>query len=99
MIRPPIGIIQNASQTGILIKINQPLRYNYVELYFVNLGRNQQTLNGKVIHCKENPSGQFEIAIRLLGSREQNLEFVKAWAQQLQRKTIPTMTISGFMAQ
>ena len=79
-----LGIIQNISQKGILIKVSQPVKYNYVEIYFENIQGNQIEINGKVIHCRENPLGHYEIGIKLLGLEDQNIEFVKALALYLQ---------------
>ena len=31
-----LGIIQNISQNGILMKVTQPVKFNYVEMYFEN---------------------------------------------------------------
>jgi hypothetical protein len=94
-----LGIIQNISQNGILIKVTQPVEFNYVELYFENLQGNQIEIDGKVIHCKENPLGHYEIGIKLLGLEYKNIEFVKALALYLQAENLPKIKISGFMAQ
>ena len=99
MQRQNLGTIQNISQKGILIKVTQPVRYNYVELYFENIQGDQIEIDGKVIHCKENPLGHYEIGIKLLGLEYKNIEFVKALALCLQAENLPKIKILGFMAQ
>ena len=94
-----LGTIQNISQNGILIKVTQPVRYNYVELYFENIQGDQIEINGKVIYCRENPLGHYEIGIKLLGLEDQNIEFVKALALYLQTKNMPKIKITGFLTQ
>jgi hypothetical protein len=94
-----LGIIQNISQKGILIKVSQPVKYNYVEIYFENTQGNQIEINGKVIHRREIPLGHYEIGIKLLGLEDQNIEFVKALALYLQAKNKPIIKISGYQVQ
>lgn len=99
MTQQNLGIIQNISQNGILIKVTQPVEFNYVELYFENIQGHQIEIDGKIIHRRENPLGYYEIGIKLMGLEDQNIEFVKALALYLQTKNLPKIKISGFMAQ
>ena len=65
MLGQNLGTIQNISQKGILLKVTHPVNYNYVEMNFYNIMGMRLKMDGKVIHCKETPSGQYEIGISL----------------------------------
>ena len=94
-----LGIIQNISQKGILIKVSQPVKYNYVEIDFEDIQGKKLEINGKVIYCRENPLDHYEIGIKLLGLEDQNIDFVKALALYLQTENMPKIKISGYQVQ
>ena len=100
MLDQNLGTIQNISQKGILLKVTHPVKYNYVEMNFNSKRGMRHNMDGKVIYCKETPSGQYEIGIRLLGSEEQIKVFVKALVHHhLQQQKMPNIKISGFLTQ
>ena len=100
MLDQNLGTIQNISQKGILLKVTHPVKYNYVEMNFNSKRGMRHNMDGKVIYCKETPSGQYEIGIRLLGSEDQIKVFVKALVHyHLQQQKMPNIKILGFLTQ
>ncbi len=100
MLDQNLGTIQNISKKGILLKLAHPVKYNYVEMNFNTKMGMRHNMDGKVIYCKETPSGQYEIGISLLGSEDQINVFVKALVHyHLQQQKMPDIKICGFLTQ
>lgn len=73
-----IGIARNVSQFGIQIESVQKIQSEYTSLMYCDLDKNQLEIKGKIIYCRMNESGQFNIGIKLEGTIEENIQFVKA---------------------
>jgi hypothetical protein len=73
-----IGIARNVSQFGIQIESVQKIQSEYTSLMYCDLDKNQLEIKGKIIYCRMNESGQFNIGIKLEETIEENIQFVKA---------------------
>ena len=73
-----VAVVRNVSQTGIQIESFLEIKSKKLSLMFFDLHKNQIEIEGKVVYCKKNESGQFSIGIHFLGSEAENLRFVKA---------------------
>ena len=73
-----IAVVRNVSQTGIQIETFRPIRSDNISLMFFDLDDNEIQVEGKVIYCAMNDSGQYNVGIHLLETASTNLQFVKA---------------------
>jgi len=78
MVHQNVAVVRNVSQTGIQIESFLEIRSKKLSLMFFDLHKNQIEVEGKVVYCKRNESGQFSIGIHLIGNDEENLRFVRA---------------------
>ena len=73
-----VAVVRNVSQTGIQIEAFLEVKSEKLSLMFFDMHKNQIEVKGKVIYCRSNESGQFNIGIHLVGNETENLRFVKA---------------------
>ncbi len=73
-----MGIARNVSQAGIQIETFQEIESEYITLICSDLNKFQIEANGKVIYCKRNNSGQFNVGIKLQETAERNICLIKA---------------------
>ena len=78
MIHQNVAVVRNVSQSGIQIEVFMEIKSKKLSLMFFDLNRNQIEVQGQVVYCKKNESGQFSIGIHFLGADAENLRFVKA---------------------
>ncbi|MEJ2100562.1 MAG: PilZ domain-containing protein [Desulfobacterales bacterium] len=78
MIHQNVAVVRNVSQTGIQIESFLEIRSKELSLMFFDLHKHQIEVEGKVVYCKRNESGQFSTGIHLIGSEAENLRFVRA---------------------
>jgi hypothetical protein len=78
MIQQNVAVVRNVSQTGIQIESFLEIKSKKLSLMFFDLHKNQIEVEGKVVYCKRNESGQFSVGIHLMGYEEENLRFVRA---------------------
>jgi hypothetical protein len=78
MVHQNVAVVRNVSQTGIQIESFLEIRSKKLSLMFFDLHKNHIEVEGKVVYCKRNESGQFSIGIHLIGNDEENLRFVRA---------------------
>jgi len=78
MILQNVAVVRNVSQTGIQIESFLEIESKKLSLLFFDLQKNQIEVEGKVVYCKRNESGQFSIGIHLMGYEAENLRFVRA---------------------
>lgn len=81
MIHQNVAVVRNVSQTGIQIESFLEIKAKKLSLMFFDLYKNQIEVEGQVVYCKRNESGQFSVGIRLVGYEPQILLFVKALVQ------------------
>lgn len=72
-----IAVALNVSQNGIQIESFFEIHSEYVMLRFADLDKSTIEIRGKVIYCTKNESGIFKIGIRLQGTQDENVIFVK----------------------
>jgi hypothetical protein len=73
-----VAVVRNVSQTGIQIEAFQEVKSKTLSLMFFDMHKNRIEVKGKVVYCRKNESGQFNIGIHLIGTEAENLRFVKA---------------------
>jgi hypothetical protein len=73
-----IGVARDVSQNGIQIETFHEIKSEYALLMFFDLAKNPLEVRGKVIYCKKNESGQFNIGFKLQGTAKENILFVTA---------------------
>jgi len=73
-----VAIVRNVSQTGIQIESFLEIRSKKLSLMFFDMHKHQIEVEGQVVYCKKDESGQFNIGVRLIGSEAENLRFVRA---------------------
>ncbi len=78
MVQQNVAVVRNVSQTGIQIESFLEIRSKKLSLMFFDLHKNQIEVEGKVVYCKKNESGQYRIGIHLMGYEAENLRFVRA---------------------
>jgi hypothetical protein len=78
MIHQNVAVVRNVSQTGIQIESFLEIRSKELSLMIFDLHKHQIEVEGKVVYCKRNESGQFSTGIHLIGSEAENLRFVRA---------------------
>lgn len=72
-----IAVALNVSQNGIQIESFLEIHSEYVMLRFADLDKRTIEIRGKIIYCTKNESGIFKIGIKLEGTQDENVEFVK----------------------
>ena len=78
MIHQNVAVVRNVSQTGIQIESFLEIKSKKLSLMFFDLHKNRIEVEGKVVYCKGNDSGQFSIGIHFMGYEAENLRFVRA---------------------
>ena len=73
-----VAVVRDVGQTGIKMEAFVEVKSEKLSLMFFDMHRNQIEVNGKVVYCRKNESGQFSIGINLIGNEAENLRFVKA---------------------
>ena len=73
-----VAVVRNVSQTGIQIESFMEIRSKKLSLMFFDMHKHQIEVEGQVVYCRKNESGQFNIGVRLIGREEENLRFVRA---------------------
>jgi len=64
MIQQNVAVVRNVSQTGIQIESFLEIKSKKLSLMFFDLHKNQIEVEGKVVYCKRNGSGQFSDGLR-----------------------------------
>ena len=73
-----VAVVRDVSQTGIQMETFEQVKSKNLSLMFFDMHKNQIEVKGKVIYCRKNESGQYNIGIQLSGNEAENLRFVKA---------------------
>ncbi len=72
-----MGVIRDVSQAGLLLEANRPPESERLLLTYVDLERNIVELYGWVVRTQPTPAGTCRVGMRLDGSPEAKLEFVR----------------------
>ena len=72
-----ISVALNASQNGIQIETFTEILSKNIRLRFKNLELSTFEIEGKVIYCERQQSGIFKTSVRLMGTDNENVNFVK----------------------
>ena len=73
-----VAVVRDVSQTGIQMEAFVEVKSKTLSLMFFDMHKNQIEVEGKVIYCRKNQSGQYSIGIQLTGNEAENLRFVRA---------------------
>ena len=73
-----IAVVRDVSKTGIRIETQQPIRSSHIALMFFELNEVQVEVKGRVVYCKQNAHGQYNVGVNLAGTSFENRLFVKA---------------------
>ena len=73
-----VAVVRDISQTGIQMEAFVEVKSKKLSLMFFDMHKNQIEVKGKVVYCRKNESGQFNIGINFIGSEAENLRFVRA---------------------
>ena len=91
-----IGFARNVGQEGIGIEADCAIRSEYVKLMILDQTNNAIQIKGKVAYCRKSEAGKFECGVRLVGTLEEKLLFVKKLVQSYHyQKEKSRMFISG----
>ena len=71
------GTTKDISQHGIKIESVCDISSKYVVLTFIDLEQKLNEIMGKVVYCKKNDSGNFDVGICLQGKQQENIDFTK----------------------
>ena len=72
-----LGTIQNASQNGLNIETFDAIESEFALLSFVDLDQKLVEIKGRIAFRRQKQSGKFENGISLVGTSEENLQFIK----------------------
>ena len=72
-----LGTIQNASQNGLNIETFDAIESEFALLSFVDLDQKLVEIKGRIAFRSQKQSGKFENGISLVGTSEENLQFIK----------------------
>ena len=73
-----VAVVRNVSQTGIQIETFRTVHAKYISLMFFDLAGHQIEVNGEVVYCQRNDTGQYNIGINFIGKAKESLKFIKA---------------------
>jgi hypothetical protein len=73
-----VAVVRDVSQTGIKIEAFLEVKAETISMMFFDMHKNRIEVEGRVVYCKKNESGQFSIGIELIGNEAENLRFVRA---------------------
>ena len=76
-----MGIALDVSQNGIQLETNRMITTELILLMFFDYNSQYIATNGKVVYSNKDASGKFKTGIRLQGTKEENLQFVKRLIQ------------------
>jgi len=71
------GVTKNISKYGIKIESVCKISSKYVVLTLIDLEQKLNEIMGKVVYCKKNESGNFDVGICLQGKQQENIDFAK----------------------
>ena len=71
------GVTRDISKHGIKIESVCDISSKYVVLTFIDLEQKLNEIMGKVIYCRKNASGNFDVGICLQGKQQENIDFAK----------------------
>ena len=72
-----MGLVKNVSQNGIAIETLCQLKSDRLLLSFVNTDHKTLEIQGKVMRVSDMGSGRCKVGVLLLGTHQENIEFVK----------------------
>ena len=72
-----MGVALNISQNGIQLETDRIIYTEHILLMFFDYQSNCISTKGQVIYSNKDKSGKFKTGIQLLGTKEENLQFVK----------------------
>lgn len=75
------GFLYNISLEGISFIVNEPLKFDFVELSLVNSPNEVVKLDGRIIHCSKMQSGGYLAGIRFFGPHDEVRDFRKLLLQ------------------
>jgi hypothetical protein len=73
-----MGVARDVSLTGVQIETYQMIQSKIVVLMFSDYKQQLLQARGKTVYCKKIGKGKYKTGIKLKGSTEANLEFLKA---------------------
>ena len=71
-----LGSARNISQEGMLLQTAQMIDTERISILSNDTSDNLMEIEGKVIYCRQLPTGNFEAGIRFQGATEEKLLFV-----------------------
>ena len=77
-INQSMGVARNVSQSGIQIETFQNIQSEFVTPIFMGSDKNQIEAKGKVVYCRKNNTGQFNIGIKFQEPAERNIWLIRA---------------------
>ncbi|MHA2172383.1 MAG: PilZ domain-containing protein [Candidatus Kariarchaeaceae archaeon] len=83
-----IGKSLNVSRSGILLETENPILEEYVLIMAVDLDNNLIELKGRLIYCRETPSGMYQAGIKFIGSEDEKAMFAVNLIKLYHRKLI-----------
>jgi len=72
-----MGVALNISQNGIQIETDRIILAKHILLMFFDYKSNYTATKGKIVYSRKDESGKFKTGIKLDGTKQENLQFVK----------------------
>jgi hypothetical protein len=72
-----MAVVLDISQNGVLIESLQEVESTNLSLMASTQKNSLIKIEGKVAHCRKSESGKFRTGVKLQGTHEENIRFVK----------------------
>ncbi len=84
------GVALNVSQSGLQLETDCMVTSKYILLMFFDYNSNYVSAKGEVVYSNKDASGKFKTGIRLYGTRDENLQFIKTFIKSYHyQKNVP----------
>jgi hypothetical protein len=84
------GTALNVSQSGLQLETDCMVASKYILLMFFDYNSNYVAARGEVVYSNKDESGKFKTGIRLFGTRDENLRFIKIFIKSYHyQKKVP----------
>ena len=72
-----LGVALNVSQSGLQLETDCMIHTKYILLMFFDYNSNYVAAQGEVVYSNKDESGKYKTGIKLYGTRDENLQFIK----------------------